>query len=104
MILRKQDSGKVIKLSAADVFQVELWGLGEEGYRWHVDRLDPEYVELLSEEIRISSRGKGDNPVRNLWTFRVKKKGLTEIEMYYYRQGKGIGEAKDRFLLNISIE
>ena len=104
MILREEDSGKVIKLSAGDVFQVELRGPGREGYRWHVEGLDPEYVELLSEEIRISSLGKSDSPVWNLWTFRVKKEGLAKIEMYYCRQGEGIGDAKESFRFNLSIE
>ena len=104
MILREQDCGKVINLYVGDVFQVELRGLGVAEFRWHVDRLDLEYVELLSEEIRVLSERESGGPVWSIWTFRVKKKGRTEIEMDYLQQREGIGEAKDRFWLNISIE
>src|SRR4030042_638898 len=104
IIIKKQDSGKELKIKCGDVVQIELKGLGSAGYWWYVDKLNLKYLEFLSEETRAISEGKIGAPVLGIWRFKAHGKGYVEIKMDYYRKWEGIEKAVEHFLIKLSID
>ena len=103
-ILKKQDDGREIRVRSGDLFRVELEGRGGTGFWWHVEKLNAEVLELLSEETKDVSPGRVGGPVQGRWTFRAKGVGGTDLHMDYYRQWEGIERAVDHFRVRIIIE
>lgn len=104
IIVKKQDNGKELKLKCGDVVQIELKGFGSAGYWWYIDKLNPEYLEFLSEETRAILEGKMGEPALGIWRFKALRKGYVEIKMDYYRKWEGIEKAVEHFLIKLSID
>lgn len=104
IVVHKQDNGKEINAQVGDVIQIELESLGSAGYQWFLTPVDTNYVELISEETKATDdKGKMGAPVISQWCFKLLKKGLTDIEMYYYRSWEGKDKAQDYFHITITI-
>ena len=104
IIVRKEQNGKEITVKAASLIQIELAELGSAGYTWHINNLDSQYLELISEKTRsVSEEGKIGAPVMRVWCFKAKKVGKTEIKMDYYRQWEGVKKSQDHFFIKIKI-
>ena len=104
IVIHKQDNGKEISAHVGDVIQVELESLGSAGYQWFLNSVDTNYVELISEETKATDeKGKMGAPVISTWCFKLLKKGLTDIRMYYYRSWEGKENALDYFHVTITI-
>ena len=105
VIITKQENGKEIKTKVGNVIQVELEGLGSAGYKWFLDSLNAEYLELISEETKaISDKEKIGAPVLGIWRFKTLKKGSTEIKMDHYRVWEGKDSATDHFVIKLTIQ
>lgn len=104
VILKKQDSGKEITVKVGQVIQVQLEAIGGTGYWWYVEKLDPRYLELLSEKTRVASDGRLGGPVLGLWTFRAREPGTAEITLDYYRTWEGVAKALDHFGVRVQIQ
>jgi predicted secreted protein len=88
------------------VIQIELEALGTAGYAWHIETLDPEYLEITSKDgVRNSTKGSSVGaPATHMWQFRGIKTGDTEIVMLYYRIWEGKNTAIDEFRLKVKID
>ena len=105
VIITKQDNGKEIKAKVGNVIQIELKGLGSAGYKWYLDSLNAEYLELISEETKaISDKEKIGAPVLGIWRFKALKKGSTEIKMEHYRGWEGKDSATEHFGIKLTIQ
>ena len=105
VIITKQDSGKEIKTKVGNVIQVELEGLGSAGYKWYLNSLNAEKLELISEETKaVSDKEKIGAPVLGIWRFKTLKKGFTEIKMDHYRAWEGKDSATDHFGIKLTIQ
>jgi len=105
VIITKQDNGKEIKAKVGNVIQVELEGLGSAGYKWYLDSLNAEYLEIISEETKaVSDKEKIGAPVLGIWRFKALKKGFTEIKMDHYRVWEGKDSATDHFGIKLTIQ
>jgi predicted secreted protein len=100
----KQDSGKVLRVLSGDLIRIELDALGGAGYSWHIDDLNREYLELVSEEVSEVAGEKVGGPVPNIWIFMTKKKGTATIQMDHYRIWEGKEKTTAHFSITISIE
>ena len=104
VMVQKDRTGHTITVKTGDFVQVELVELGSAGYGWHIDNLDPQSLELLSEGTReVSQESKVGAPVMRLWRFKAKKVGQTEIKMDYYRRWEGVEKSTDHFFIKINI-
>lgn len=104
MIVLKEQNGEEITVKASTLIRIKLAELGSAGYTWHVNNLDSQYMELISEETKeVSEEGKIGAPVMRVWCFKAKKVGNTEIKMDYYRQWEGIKKSQDHFVIRIKI-
>ena len=104
IIIKKQDNGKEISIKCGDVIQIELAAMGAAGYDWHIDNLDMEHLELISEETRAVSEGKIGAPVIAIRRFKAKEKGPTEIKMDHYRVWEGKEKETENFSIKLTIE
>ncbi len=78
-VLHKKDSGETVRVQAGDTIRIELDMLGSAGYDWYIERIDAEYVELLSEGIADVVGEKAGGHVTKVWLFRAKKSGTRTI-------------------------
>jgi predicted secreted protein len=104
MIVLQKQNGEEVTVKASTLIQIQLAELGSAGYTWHINNLDSQYLELISEETRdVSEKGKIGGPVTHVWCFKTKKTGQTEIKMDYYRQWEGIKNSQDHFFIRVNI-
>jgi predicted secreted protein len=104
MIVLQKQNGEEVTVKASTPVQIQLAELGSAGYTWHINNLDSQYLELISEETRdVSEKGKIGGPVTHVWCFKIRKAGQTEIKMDYYRQWEGIKNSQDHFFIKINI-
>lgn len=103
VIIQKEDNQKEIRVQTGDVIQIELEGTGSTGFWWHIDKLDTDHLNLLSEETKAVTEGKTGAPVMGIWRFKVHGKGYSEIKMDYYRKWEGSEKAAEHFLIKLNI-
>lgn len=104
MRISRNDSGKEITVSRGNLIELSLESQGATGYLWKFERIDPEYVDFVREETTSKSvPGRTGGPVIHIWTLLVKKEGLTEIRMSYYRPWEGKSTAVDTFMVRLRI-
>jgi predicted secreted protein len=103
LILSEADNNKEITIAHGETIQIELEGTGAAGYKWHIDKLDSEYLELLSEETKPVTGGKIGAPVMTYWKIVALKKGSTEILMHYYRPWEGQDKALRHYRVKINV-
>jgi predicted secreted protein len=104
MILTNKNNGQEIELKKGDLFQIELFQLGGAGYSWNFEKLNPEYLELVSNGTRPIDTDRIGGPVLAVWVFKVKKTGGTEIEMDHYRIWEGKNKAINHFEIRLLIK
>ena len=75
VIIKKQDDGKEIGIKRGDVIQIELERMGSTGYKWYVDTIDVEHLELITEETESLVEGVTGGPVLDIWRLKALKKG-----------------------------
>ena len=104
-VLTKEDTGREIKVKCGDVIQIELKTMGAAGYNWFFEKLDEGYLELIAKEMRRAFREDlVGGPQLGVWSFKTRKKGITEIKMAEYRSWEGIGKSIEKFSIKLAIE
>ena len=86
------------------MFRIELEELGSAGYQWHMEKLDQEYLELVSKETRVLAEGKVGAPVMAIWLFKAKKIGHTEILWITIANWEGKNRASKHFSIRLLIK
>lgn len=105
IIVKKDLSGQTIVVPRGDIIQIELPFLGSAGYKWHIDNVDSEYLEFISEQTEeISKETIVGAPVLDVLLFKARKAGETDIKINQYRPWEGIKKATDHFILKIIIK
>lgn len=113
MRMTNNDNGKEITVSIGDTVELSLTSHGATGYLWQFTFLDPEYIELLSEETVVAPSKapletpavkKTGEPTTHLWKLKLKKEGRTELRMAYFRPWEDAGKAADNFKVYFLIQ
>ena len=102
--ITEENNGKAMEVENGEVFRIELKELGSAGYQWHMEKLDQEYLELVSKETRVLAEGKIGAPVVAIWNLKTKKIGHTEIAMDHYRNWEGKDRASEHFSIRLTIK
>jgi predicted secreted protein len=104
VFLGEKDNNREITAAYGETIQIELSETGAAGYKWHINKLDPEYLKLTSEEtIRTAPEEKVGAPMKAIWKIMTIKKGRTEILMHYYRPWEGQDKALHTYRIKINI-
>lgn len=103
--LTQQDNGREITVKIGDIIQIELKSFGSAGYMWKFDNFNTNYLELLQEETKRTTKERGITgaPVFKIWKLKAKKKGNITISLYYYRGWESKHNAKDSFTIQLTI-
>jgi predicted secreted protein len=104
LTITKEHNGQEMEVKSGDVFQIELEEMGSAGYSWQIDRLNTDYLELVSKKTRVISKSQVGAPVIAVWLFKAKKAGDTEIMMNQYRLWEGKEKTTDYFLIRLTIK
>lgn len=104
-IITKDDNNKEIIIKSGDLIQIELETSGATGYTWHINNLDREYLVLILEGIKENTvEGKVGAPIFRYWQLKALKKGVTELEMLYFRPWEGAGKSVEKFRIKLNIK
>lgn len=104
VIIKKEDDGKEIGIKRGDVIQIELERMGSTGYKWYVDAIDAEHLELITEETVSLEEGVTGGPVLDIWRLKALKKGHVEMKIDCYREWEGIDRAIEHFSIRLNIQ
>ena len=100
----EKDNNGEITVARGETIQIELGETGAAGYIWHINKLDPEYLNLISEEkIRTAPEEKVGAAMKVIWKIMALKKGHTEILMRYYRPWEGQDKALHTYRIKVNI-
>lgn len=103
-VITKDYNNKEIFIKSGDTFQIELESSGATGYIWQIEKMDSEYLILLSEGTKDFSTKKLGAPTVRYWQIKALKKGNTEIQMLYFRPWEGIEKSIEKFRLKVNIK
>jgi predicted secreted protein len=103
VILGEEDNNREITIALGETFLIEIEGTGATGYKWYIDKLDSEYLELISEGTKPITGGKFGAPVLTYWKIAALKKGKMEILMRYYRPWEGQDKALRVYRVVINV-
>jgi predicted secreted protein len=103
VLIQEEDNDKEITITRGDIIQIELKETGASGYKWHLSKLDPAYLELISEETKKISEKELGAPVKAYWKIMALKKGNTEILIHYYRSWEGQDKALRHYRVKIHV-
>jgi predicted secreted protein len=103
MILTDKNNGQEIELKKGELFQIELPQLGGAGYSWNFEKLNPEYLEMVSRETKPIDKERLGGPVLAIWLLRAQKNGTTEVTMDHYRLWEGKDKAINHFGIKLLI-
>jgi predicted secreted protein len=101
----KAENGKTLTIHKNDLLQIELESMGAAGYAWHIESLDPTYLEVISPGGSCDSKGnqRVGGPVTCTWEFRSLKEGETEIVMLNFRPWEAKSRAAEEFRIKLKI-
>jgi predicted secreted protein len=102
--ITKENQGQEIKVKRDDLIRIELAEMGSAGYRWDIDRLNTEYLELISKETKMISESKIGGPVMSIWVLKAQKRGYIEIRMEHFRVWEGKEKASEHFSIRLTIK
>lgn len=101
--LTQADQGKTISAQIGAQVTISLSENPTTGYRWAVDKVDAQYIELKSSDYVLpSSTGVGGGGTRHL-TFALKKNGTAQLKLKLWRDWEGDASVTERFALNFVI-
>lgn len=104
VILGEKDNNREITVVRGETIRIELTATGAAGYRWHMKKLDPEYLNLTSEEsMRTAPEEKMGAAMKAIWEIIALKKGQTEILMHYFRPWEGQNKALSTYRIKVNI-
>lgn len=99
MILKEQDSGRIINMNEGDVFAVHLQENPTTGYRWKVETTN----ELEQVGNHFEPGGAIGAAGLRVFQFRTKGIGLYELHLKNWREWEGESSVINRFHVKIVV-
>jgi predicted secreted protein len=99
-------NGQRIAVNSGEEIQIELEAIGGTGYSWHLDGLDQNLFQVLSEGVKPPDKETehvGGNPVMMFWKLKALKPGTAAVKLNYYRVWEGKGTAAKHFEVEVQI-
>jgi inhibitor of cysteine peptidase len=89
-----------IRVAEDERFAIDLAGNPTTGYTWEAE-IDPDHLELIEREFEPAAEGVGGGG-REIFRFRARQAGATEIAFVYRRPWGGAPQDERRFWVVIS--
>jgi len=104
VLITKDDNNKEITIKSGEIIWIELEVFGAAGYTWHIDKLDKEYLLVISKGTKDNSIGKVGAPVVKYWQIKAINKGVTRLRMLYFRPWEGAEKSAEKFEVKLNIK
>lgn len=103
LMLGEKDDGRVVTVHVGQPVHVSLPENASSGYRWVVEHMDPDQVELTTHDATYTSRAVGSGGLA-LFSFRPLKPGAAEVVLKHWRHWEGDTASIRRFRLLMQVE
>jgi inhibitor of cysteine peptidase len=106
-MLTEKDDGRVVIVRVGDEVRVALPENASTGFRWAVDHVDGDVIEVLGEDAVYSSGatsgavGSGGTAV---FRFRARKRGSGELGLKHWRHWEGDASIIRRFSIQLKVQ
>jgi len=98
------DKGKTVEIRRGDKVDIKLEENATTGYRWAIDKMDEEVLELESSDFATAPDiGIGGGGERR-FSFKAKGTGTARVELKLWREWEGDASVIDRYDLTIRVE
>ena len=98
----ERNEGQTITVRVGQPVVVSLPENATTGYRWAVDRVDPETVEIREGESQYGSGAVGTGG-RAQWIFVPKARGTVSIALKRWRHWEGDASIVERFRIQLQV-
>jgi inhibitor of cysteine peptidase len=102
LLLSETDNGRTVDIRMGEKARITLPENATTGYRWAIDHVDENYLEVLTPEpsYTAGSIGSGGEVA---FTFQGKKFGIGEIMLKQWRSWEGDSSVTTRFRIRLNI-
>ncbi len=101
-ILTSADNGRTVDLRVGEEVALRLPENASTGYRWAVDAVDANLVEIHEGDYVSTSKAMGAGGEAQ-WSVKAKASGVTPIKLKRWRQWEGDRSIVERFEINLRI-
>lgn len=101
--LTEADDGRSVDLHVGETVEVSLPENATTGYRWAIDRLDPDIVEANEAKSRYPSSQTG-SAGRVTFAFKATRPGSGEVVLKYWRHFEGDSSVTKRFRIKLNAK
>ena len=104
LVLTEGDRDKEITVESGDEIQIKLPEISGTGYQWSLDSIDKDSIELVKEttEKMENLDGRVGAPYTKVFTFKTKKMGKVDIQLYNVRSWEGKDKAVNSFRITVN--
>lgn len=105
-VLLQKDNGRVVRATEGAIIKLSLEEQGGTGYIWDFNQLDENYFEVVKVETSspAEKHAKVGGPVIKTWWLKVKKKGISQISLDYFRPWEGRSKAAAHYQVKVDIQ
>ncbi|NJR65542.1 MAG: protease inhibitor I42 family protein [Leptolyngbyaceae cyanobacterium CRU_2_3] len=103
VFLTQADSGRTIQVNSGDIFSVRLTENPTTGYRWTIQSMNDEILELQNSEYAAPANiGIGSGSQR-IFTFRAHAAGTADLQLKEWRGWEGDRSITHQFNLTVQV-
>lgn len=103
LLITEKDDGKTVNAHVGEPVRIILPENATTGYRWAVDRIDEEFIQVAPEEPRYAADAIGSGGEAG-FTFLGRKTGTGEIMLKHWRHWEGDSSITRRFHLYLNVQ
>jgi inhibitor of cysteine peptidase len=102
VVLTEKDHDRTVDLRVGEPISVNLPENATTGYRWAIESIDPQLIEVRATEAEYPTNAIGAAGEAR-WTFVAEASGTTEITLKRWRHWEGDASIVQRFRLRVRI-
>jgi inhibitor of cysteine peptidase len=104
LTITQTDQGKTFTVRSGDAIAINLAENPTTGYRWEIDKIDSNAIELQNSEFSLpKNTGVGSGGER-IFTFRTKATGIARLQLKKWRPWEGDRSIVQRFDVTLQIK
>ncbi len=104
LTITQADRGKTFTVRRGDAIAIELAENPTTGYRWAIDKIDSQVLELQNSEFSLPENAGIGGGGERIFTFRTKATGITRLQLKEWRPRSGDRSIVQRFNVTFQIK
>lgn len=112
-MLSERDNGRVVTVRVGEEVRVALPENATTGFRWAMDHVDGDVIEVLDEDVAYGAGTAGSGTAGSaavgsggvvVFRFRARKPGLGELRLKHWRHWEGDASVNRRFSVKLQAQ